>query len=123
MTCTFPDAGLIRLSARDRHGVASFKLDAGSRCFEGHFDGSPILPGVVHVALALSAGAEVGEPGRVLTGLRDLRFVRPLFPGDILDVHLIPASDTTTIRFEIRREQDIVSSGHLMFAPTDATRS
>lgn len=122
VACMFPDAGFVRLPAGE-DGAAAFRLDRESHCFDGHFDGAPVLPGVAHVALALSAGRESATPARALVGLRDLRFLQPLAPGDTVDVRLKPAADEMSARFEIRRHRELVSSGQLVFAPSDAVHT
>ena len=114
----FPDAGFIllpRLAAASAR-TSRWRLDEHSRCFEGHFEGRPILPGIAHVALVLSACAEeTGEP-RVLTGLRDLRFKHPLAPGEEVDVILTEGRELASVRFEIRSRGEAASTGVLFFA-------
>ncbi|MEO8678369.1 MAG: hydroxymyristoyl-ACP dehydratase [Vicinamibacterales bacterium] len=85
-----------------------------SRCFDGHFDGAPILPGVAHLALALSACAAQSGRAVVLKALRDFRLKNPLMPGDDVDVRLTPGSDASEIRFEIRRRGEAASVGVLI---------
>lgn len=92
-------------------------LAEASRCFEGHFEGAPILPGVAHLALALSAcGGEPGRP-RVLTGVRDFRLKRPLGPRDQVEVVLADGREPGSVRFEIRCHGEAASVGVLLFAP------
>lgn len=74
------------------------------RWFHGHFDGAPILPGVAHIALAAEAAA------RPLRGVRDVRFKRPIVPGEAVEVILDGE------RFEIRANGEIASTGTLVFA-------
>ena len=96
-----------------------FLLPETSRCFEGHFEGAPILPGVAHLALALSAcGREAGHP-RVVTGVRDLRIKRPLGPGDEVEVALADGGEPSSVRFEIRCRGEAASVGVLVFAPVE----
>jgi 3-hydroxymyristoyl/3-hydroxydecanoyl-(acyl carrier protein) dehydratase len=100
-------------------GSSYFKVSERSRCFDGHFEGAPILPGVVHVALALSACVNQAGKPLTLTGLRDFRLRRPLRPGDEVDVVLTGGSDATSIRFEIRCRGESVTVGVLVFNPAD----
>ncbi len=85
------------------------KIPAASPWFEGHFDGAPILPGIAHIALAL------GSTNRVLKGVRDVRFRKPIGPGAEVDVVLTVEKDST--RFEIRQGDEVASSGVLVFEP------
>ena len=98
-------------------GSSYFKVSERSRCFDGHFDGAPILPGVAHVALALSACANQGRKPLALGGLRDFRLRRPLRPGDEVEVVLTEGRDATSIRFEIRCLGESVTVGVLVFSP------
>jgi Polyketide synthase dehydratase len=92
-----------------------------SPCFEGHFEGSPILPGVAHLALALRACREEGSGPGVLVGLKDVRFKRPLGPGDEVEVELAEGSEPSSVRFEIRILGGPASIGLLLFADTGAS--
>jgi len=97
-------------------GTARFRLAPGDGLFDGHFDGAAILPGVAHIALALSAigcaWSSVGD----LTGLRDVRFTRALRPGDEVEVALTTGRLPTSVRFELRSLGELVSSGLLLFS-------
>lgn len=81
---------------------ASRKFAKTEYFFEGHFPGSPVVPGVIIVeALAQVGGILVYESFKddiknmlpALAGLENVRFKRPVVPGDIvtLDVNLLKA--------------------------------
>src|SRR5688572_11535005 len=101
----FAQAGLVPIPAPETAASGShwFRLAADSPCFDGHFQGAPILPGVAHFALALTALAR-GSDSRVLAGVRDVRFTRPLGPGDQVEVILAEGREPHSVRFEIRRD-------------------
>jgi 3-hydroxymyristoyl/3-hydroxydecanoyl-(acyl carrier protein) dehydratase len=92
-------------------------LAAASRCFDGHFDGAPILPGVAHLALALTACGEETDGPRVVTGVRGFRLKHPLGPGDEVEVLLADGREPCSVRFEIRCQGQAASVGVLLFAP------
>ena len=96
----FPDAGFTHL------GGLRFRIERQSRLFDGHFDGAPILPGIAHIALALSASQD-----KTLGGIRDVRFSRSLGPGDEVEVAIRES------RFEIRRAGNVASTGVLLPPP------
>jgi 3-hydroxymyristoyl/3-hydroxydecanoyl-(acyl carrier protein) dehydratase len=113
----FAEAGFTRVSRpSDRDDRVSFRIDASSRLFDGHFDGAPILPGVAHIALAISACAERGLARRPLRAVRDVRFSHPLGPDDDVEVTLTPGRDAASVRFDIRAHGRTSSSGLLVFA-------
>ena len=65
--------------------------------FQGHFPGKPVMPGVLIVeAMAQTAGALVmhsmgkESEGRLVyfMSIDDARFRRPVFPGDVLKIHV-----------------------------------
>lgn len=93
-----------------------------ARLFDGHFDEAPVLPGVAQIAIAVKACADRGLERRPLTGLRDVRFSRPLGPADAIDVRLNPGREPGSIRFELHSGGQAASSGVLIFAPMDPVR-
>lgn len=115
----FPEAGLEPIPGplAASAGSSYFKVSERSRCFDGHFDGAPILPGVAHVALALSACVKQAGRPLVLKGLRDFRLKRPLRPGDEVEVVLTEGKDAAFVRFEIRCLGESVTVGLLVFNP------
>ena len=114
----FPEAGFVPLPAHPTapHRSSRFLLAEASRCFEGHFEGAPILPGVAHLALALSACGEEAVSPRVITGVRDFRLKRPLRPADEVEVVLAEDREPRSVRFEIRCHGETASVGVLLFA-------
>jgi 3-hydroxymyristoyl/3-hydroxydecanoyl-(acyl carrier protein) dehydratase len=90
------------------------------RFFEGHFEGSPMLPGIaqllalVHRRARDAFGALGAEKGVVR-----LKFEATIRPGDLLDVHLerrtAPGSGDTQIRFRILRGTTSCASGAIVY--------
>lgn len=107
------------LARRPVTAVLTFHLAADDPCFDGHFDGAPILPGVAHLGLAVRASAAVSG-GAMLRGVRGVRFTRALGPGDAGEVVITPGDDSQTWRFTIRVGDETASQGWLIFgaAPT-----
>jgi 3-hydroxymyristoyl/3-hydroxydecanoyl-(acyl carrier protein) dehydratase len=112
----FPHAGIEHVPGPPGApaGVQHYKVSARSRCFDGHFDGAPVLPAVAHVAVAVSACATRAGRPVVLTGLRELRVRRPLGPGDDVEVVLTVEADAANVAFDIRRRGEPVSAGVLV---------
>jgi 3-hydroxymyristoyl/3-hydroxydecanoyl-(acyl carrier protein) dehydratase len=88
-----------------------------SNCFDGHFDGAPILPGIAHLALVLDACAERFGTRCELSGIGDVRWRRPIRPGDELTVAIDGSLADPAIRFSIHCGTQIASSGSVMIVP------
>lgn len=87
--------------------------------FRGHFDGAPMLPGVVQlteilIPLVKQLTPDVGP----IRGLRRVRFRRPVLPGDTLTVDVRPdpsPREGATYLFELRVGTATVASGAMVF--------
>jgi len=80
-------------------------IPAASPLFAGHFPGHPILPGIAHLAFVERA---LGVP---LTAVRSMKIRRPVAPGERLELSLGALDGEGWTRFEIRREEEMVSNG------------
>ena len=80
--------------------------------FAGHFPGTPILPGVVLLDVALKFIAEAHQLTLDHCEIGSVKFLNPVYPGDALTFHheRLPSG---TIRFEIRSPQTLIASGTL----------
>jgi predicted hotdog family 3-hydroxylacyl-ACP dehydratase len=100
---------------------ARIEIPAGGGCFEGHFPGRPILPGVALLDLACRALASAGE----VQPLREVAFARlrkPVAPGDRLNL-AVRVADRERTRFELRRGAELVADAELGFgAPGEPPR-
>jgi 3-hydroxyacyl-[acyl-carrier-protein] dehydratase len=66
-----------------------YTIDANHPSLPGHFPGQPVVPGVVILSMVLEEVATVAKPLRVL-GLRRVKFLRRLLPGEMLRVETGP---------------------------------
>lgn len=81
--------------------------------FDGHFPGSPILPGVVLLDIALLAIADAGNIELSCCEISSVKFLSPALPGDELVIqHAIAVNGV--IRFEISAGTRKIASGSIM---------
>ena len=75
--------------------VAQKSITEDEPCLEGHFPGNPIMPGVLIVEALAQTGLiclfelKLVDPGAefFFTGIEQVKFRRPVVPGDLLELH------------------------------------
>ncbi|MEJ2060389.1 MAG: hypothetical protein P8Y64_07875 [Gammaproteobacteria bacterium] len=90
---------------------AGFVIPDDHPSLPGHFPGQPVVPGVVildHVFGLLGGGVQV-------TGIRQVKFLRPLLPGQHCRVSF-ESADGETRRFTCRVEDEVIAQGSLRIA-------
>ena len=81
--------------------------------FAGHFPGTPILPGVVLLDIALQTIADASGIELNCCEISSVKFLSPANPGDELVIqHVISASGA--IRFEIAAGTRKIASGSIV---------
>jgi acyl-coenzyme A synthetase/AMP-(fatty) acid ligase len=99
---------------------ASLALTPELLVFDGHFPGSPILPGVAQVDWAIAFARErFALPTRFIR-MDALKFSQPALPGMHLDLDLQWNAATSTLHFEYRSTAGRHSSGRLVFAAPES---
>lgn len=112
---SLPDADLIE------RGDTSVRLrilaEAGLVHFEGHFPGTPILPGVAQVDWAIRFAQQYfGEIG-TCQRLEALKFNDRVLPGETLVLALDWSAEKATLRFAYTADGKAKSSGKVVFNP------
>ncbi len=66
-------------------------------CFQGHFPDYPVFPGVLTIEsfaqtaailIRFTEGGEIPGVFDVIGSVMDFRFLKPIFPGDQLEIHM-----------------------------------
>ncbi len=76
----------------------------------GHFPGNPVVPGVVLLEKLL-AGAKINDPEQYFQGFKQVKFLKPVLPGEQIQVQIKPTR--TGMNFQAHRGEDLVFSGEL----------
>lgn len=78
--------------------------------FAGHFQGAPILPGVVLLDVALENIAQVYNTTLEACEISSVKFLSPVKPGDVLTIEH-KTSANGTLHFDITADARKVSTG------------
>jgi acyl-CoA synthetase (AMP-forming)/AMP-acid ligase II len=101
--------------------VRHLEVPADLAQLEGHFEGFPLVAGVVQLGWVLTAAAEwLGHPPQ-LVGLEALKFPEPLRPGGRVTLELRRSVDGRVLRFRIHRDRSEHASGRAILAEAGAS--
>jgi 3-hydroxymyristoyl/3-hydroxydecanoyl-(acyl carrier protein) dehydratase len=111
-----PGYELRDLDVGDGRLTATLFLPENLIYFDGHFDGKPVLPGVVQLKWAVElAAAHLGVTGG-FHAVDMLKFTRIIPPGSTITVDIRYCADTGAIEFDYSSEHGRHSSGKARFA-------
>ncbi|MFN7142817.1 MAG: 3-hydroxyacyl-ACP dehydratase FabZ [Myxococcota bacterium] len=110
--------------------VALKNVSVNEPCFQGHFPGIPVFPGVLIVEaiaqaagiVAMSANPEMGKKVVYLAALDGFRFRKPVVPGDALRISVEKVTEKRSIwKFAAKVEVDgkLVAEGEVMATVVD----
>lgn len=120
------------LEVNEKRVVGIKNVTINEPFFQGHFPGHPIMPGV----LILEAMAQVGGVGALnmkenigklayYLAINNVRFRRPVMPGDVLRIEVDLLSfkmNIMKVHAEAKVMDKVVTEGDLMFAFVDADK-
>jgi len=99
--------------------VVEVRIPEDARYFEGHFPGSPILPGVAQIiALSEEPAARAWPDLGPAQGLRRVKFQKAIRPGDVLELRM--SRKGPKVSFHVLKEGELCSKGTLVFRETDS---
>lgn len=86
------------------------------RFFDGHFNGNPILPGIVQINDLVIGRVEMTWPEiGSLRAIVKAKFRRPIRPKETVDLTIRRRAGASEIRFQIAVGDSVCSSGTLLF--------
>lgn len=117
-----PDAPGLRILDETREEDAfERRIEVTDRLpqLEGHFDGFPVVAGVVQLGWAVDAAAAWRGRRPRLAGLEALKFSQPLRPGRTLTLRIERAREGRSLRFRLHDGEDVFASGRLLLEEGD----
>ena len=98
--------------------IEMFRIDHDHPCLPGHFPGRPIVPGVLLLERALEAiEASHGAIGALR--LSQVKFARPLLPGEDARIELVSVGAGDGLRWRFRvvhADGGLLASGEVVAA-------
>jgi hypothetical protein len=98
--------------SRDAHSIERrLEVPADLAYLDGHFDGAPIVAGVVMLRWVMSAAEALrGTAPRIKT-IEALKFPTPLRPGQRFTLRVETDVDTTRLDFHLRDDERVFATG------------
>lgn len=116
-----------------KRGVGIKNVSANEWFFEGHFPGNKVMPGVLIVeamaqvaAVSLLHGMEAGGKTPMFGGIEDMRFRKPVVPGDQLRMEFTLEKLRGPVgKGHVKATVDgkVAAEGNIMFALVDMAAS
>ncbi|HMF44387.1 MAG TPA: AMP-binding protein [Polyangia bacterium] len=104
-------------SAPPEHRTIAITIPHDWHFFRGHFDGFPVLAGVVQLnEIVLRELRACWPEHRRLRRITALKFRKPIGPGDALELALV-RTPPVKVAFELRRGTTVATSGTFEFEP------
>jgi 3-hydroxymyristoyl/3-hydroxydecanoyl-(acyl carrier protein) dehydratase len=95
----------------------TLEIPADLEYFRGHFDGAPVVPGVVQLKWAIEAARRHLQAGGELAGMEALKFQHVLTPGAVVTLTLKWVAADRKLYFSYDSATARFSSGRLLFRP------
>jgi 3-hydroxyacyl-[acyl-carrier-protein] dehydratase len=93
------------------------EIPADLEYFAGHFDGAPVVPGVVQIKWAVEAARRHLGASGALVSMEALKFQRVLLPGHVATLTLRWVVAESKLHFSFESADARYSSGRLTFRP------
>jgi 3-hydroxymyristoyl/3-hydroxydecanoyl-(acyl carrier protein) dehydratase len=91
-------------------------VQPGLSWFEGHFSEVALLPGVVQTHWAVTFAQQYFAVPLRLVSMSNMKFMRFIFPGARIELHLRYTAAKHEVAFEYREAGAVSASGRMVFA-------
>ena len=98
------------------HAALEMAITPGLRVLEGHFPGTPVVPGVAQLDWAISWGREAFPITGNLTRLEVLKYQALMLPGHSVKLALDWNSEKSTLTFKFTSDKAVYSSGRVVLS-------
>jgi 3-hydroxymyristoyl/3-hydroxydecanoyl-(acyl carrier protein) dehydratase len=112
------------LQIGERELSVDLYLDAELKWFRGHFEEQSVLPGVIQLEWAQYYAQKLLTEGFVIEQVPQLKFMRPLLPGEKVRLHLLVDDKTREkpmVRFSYQvcggEEERLATQGKILLCP------
>ncbi|AIY41888.1 Acyl-CoA synthetase, AMP-(fatty) acid ligase / (3R)-hydroxymyristoyl-[ACP] dehydratase [Collimonas arenae] len=95
--------------------LLELKVPADLLYFDGHFEGAPILPGVVQVDWAINYGREYFSLAPQFLGMQALKFQRVITPDMVVQLELLHDQQKSNLTFRMISAAGQHASGRINF--------
>ncbi|WP_299584908.1 AMP-binding protein [uncultured Microbulbifer sp.] len=102
----------------DSNGKVEFTVNSDLPCLTGHFDASPVVPGVVQLDWAMHFGRPLLKAGSAFSHMEVIKFKQLMMPGDSVILALEFNQEKNRLTYSFRSVNDSgieYSSGRLCF--------
>lgn len=97
-------------------------IAAQSPYFEGHFPEFALLPGVAQIEMSIDLAKRFFAMPETFSGLKNLKFMRPVRPNDTILVELKWVADKSELQFAwFNRDHEAYAGGKALFVAKDAS--
>jgi 3-hydroxymyristoyl/3-hydroxydecanoyl-(acyl carrier protein) dehydratase len=100
--------------------VRELEVPEDLAALEGHFEGFPLVAGVVQLGWVFAAAAEWLGRAPALAGVEALKFPEPLRPPRRVTLELSRSADGRQLRFRVHGERGVHASGRALLAAAGA---
>ena len=89
-------------------------IDEALDDFRGHFDGFPILPGATQLDWVMHFATQIHPDNLCFAGADTIKFQQPIFPNQVVILHILFEKQSQKITFSYTDEQqNVYSKGKL----------